>query len=422
VLDSATKHLILAVVEYTCLVLGGMVLAWWAVFVARRPRRFCPGRRRPLAAWLWPFTWVTLPSCGYDLSGVADGRVCPECGCCCGKRRRTPGSFAHIRVCTALLCAGAAVPVGLYLRGGTWAPHLPDTAILAIRATLGGWTPDCVRGEYLRRTDIYRPAGKLEVPPPPGMSYAPWQQRWAVRLLIDDLADDAVRGNGESAVWALSRFPAEMAVPAAEEALASTDYQQRQLAASFLRGVRGYAPTDMLLRVTVEGLRDDQFPAGDGYTHYCNAHDGWEYLLHRMDRAERFVAEGLSGDDAQQRLICAGLVAVTGRGALLDRAGPILVRALGSNVVAEDAQFATGALMNLGGPALAYLEPACRDTDSQRRDRARLMVDRLTRFASPSRRLLRADAERVDDVHSRSPFAEARRMRYTIPSVSAAEP
>ena len=243
-----------------------------------------------------------------------------------------------------------------------------------------------------------------------------------MRLLIGDMADDSVSNNGEDAVWTLERFPDELTVPAAEAALASDDYQQRQFAASFLRGRPRYAATDALLRVTVEGLRDDQFPAGDGYTHFCNAHDGWDYLLGRMDRAEAFVAAGLSGDDAQQRLICAGLAAATRRMALLDRACPILIEALGSNEVTEDAQFATGALMNLGEPALAHLGPARDDADPQRRDRARLIVSRLTRCSSPSKRLLRAKAEHVDEVRSGSPFIEAQCMRYTIPSIPAERP
>jgi hypothetical protein len=421
--DSATKHLILDITAYAALVVGGLVLLWWAVFIARKPRRFCPGVPRPCAAWLWPFTLVTLPQCGYDLTSLrAESGVtrCPECGRQSRgrQRRRTTGTFAHLRVGLPFLLLGLFIPTALAIRSGRWASYIPDTGVLAIRATLGPWTPKCVRAQLLQRTDM-TPVDYSVVPQPPlTMSYSPWQQRWAARLLVSDFVSDSVSNNAEGALWTLSRFDDRITIPLVERALNSEDYQQRQFAAEFLRQRPNYPATDALIRVTVEGLKDDQFPYSGGYTYLSNAREGWGYLLTRMDAAETEVALAMNGEDRQQRFLCAGLIAATRRAPHLERACSILIAALGDNRQRDDAAFASSAITCLGPQALGYLDPATHGNDPQRRKLAGQLAAWIRKVDLPSKRALRAHAADIFSAFDDPPFLRGDMMYYRIPHFS----
>jgi hypothetical protein len=76
--------------------------------------------------------------------------------------------------------------------------------------------------------------------------------------LIADLAHDDVRYNACLALTKLVGIGAP-AVPQLRDALASSDHQQRQLAAMVLRRL-DVPPDDLLLAVSVEGLRHDHLP------------------------------------------------------------------------------------------------------------------------------------------------------------------
>lgn len=401
--DHATLLLILHWAKWAALAGGGLVLAYWACFVARRPRRYCPGQPRGRSAILWPMTWITHPRCGYDLQGLTevDGvACCPECGrrSRVRERRGGAGAFAHLRVASVLLLAGVAVPTLLYLRSGAWAAHLPDTATLAIRATLGEYTPWCVRSRYLARARLYEYDDHYNRLPRPTPLWG-WQQRWAVRLMIGELHSDDVRWNADKAIDLFNDYPREMTTPLLTAALNSDDYQQRQIAAAILRDWPSFVPTDDLLRVTVEGLRNDW---GDdhGYSTYTgfNAHQGWEYLSRHGAEAEAHLAKGLESDDLQQRYLCAGLVAVTRRLSLLDRACAILIDGLGDDDVSNNAKLAVTSLMSLGEPALPYLEKAAEDDDAQRRQVALLMIRRIRTPGCPPMRILPSDAAAISEL------------------------
>lgn len=396
--DSATKHLILNAASYAALVLGVLALLYWAWFVARRPRRYCPGQPRPFSAWFWPFTWATFPQCGYDLASLTEtGGLCrcPECGreSRIHQRRQTPTSIAWRRLGVLFLVAGVSAPVGLYLRSGRWATHLPTPVLLAVRSTMGSFTHPAVRDVIMDRCrPPYTEKGEQNGEPPLPL----WQQRWAIRTFINDLRDDDVPYNAEGSLYALSWFAHDLTNPPLQAALRSDDYQQRQYAADILRDRSEVAPSADLYRVSVEGLVDDS--PGDGRTSWLlmsNAHVGFDYLLLHAEGAEPYIKEGLASKDAQQRMLCALIAAATNRQQLLPTACPLLVESLGSDDIEENAKFSAAALMKLGRPALPYLKPALADDDAQRRQIAVLLVQRIEEPLSPPTRLLESDAASI---------------------------
>lgn len=127
----------------------------------------------------------------------------------------------------------------------------------------------------------------------------------------------------------------EDAAPALEGALRSPDRQERQLAASLLRDIPGPEPSDDLLRVTVEGLEDDELPlepvnGGADITDTClfNARDGVAYLLQHAGQAEPFLAAAIAGSDPQARSLAARIAGYSGLQRLVPIAIPVLIEDL----------------------------------------------------------------------------------------------
>ena len=296
-----------------------------------------------------------------------------------------------------LLLLGLTPPVGLYLRSGEWAARLPTTGLLALRATLGTWTPQAVRTQINRRVSPYTyTPDKTDVRRDMGL-WA-WQERWAARLYVGDLRDDDVSYNADSAMYSINWFPDEITTPLLEAALRSDDHQQRQYAGSMLRDRKGFVATDDLLRVIVEGLADDRVNDRTSWLAMGNARVNFDYLLAHPGAGESYIAQGLRSADSQQRLLCAVIAAATRREALLPSACPILIDSLGNDGVAENAKFSAAALLKLGTPALVYLEPACKDADDQRRQVACLLTERIIEPRGPATRLLASDAASISEL------------------------
>ncbi|MDP1661760.1 MAG: hypothetical protein Q8L55_07575 [Phycisphaerales bacterium] len=424
VLDSATRLLILDVLSKALAVASMLVLLYWAAFISRKPRRYCPGQPRPRSAWLWPFTWVTFPQCGYDLTplpGAAASCRCPECGrtSALPQRRRTPTPVAYRRLGLMLIAAGLLPPLAVYLRSGRWASHAPTAVLLAVRATMGTHTQWAVRSSiYQRCQPPHDNAGnRIDDPPLPQ-----WQQRWAVRLFIDDMRDDDVRDNADSARYALSCLPTTLTVAPLQAALNDPDQQLRQFAADILRANRSLPVSDDLLRVSVESLRDDR-PGPDGrwsWLQMSNAAGGFDFLLTHAQRAEPFIAAGINGGDPQQRFLASVIAATTRLERLLPSACPQLIEALGSDDIAENAKFAAAAFLKLGPAALLYLEPARRDDDAQRRQVACLLVERIIEPRGPATRLLPSDAASISQLAAEPSLLKIENLErrfYDFPSI-----
>ena len=158
-----------------------------------------------------------------------------------------------------------------------------------------------------------------------GESFAQSGER-SIDELIGDLKADKTFGNARDARRALMQIlnpqVAELKplsrglVPKLEQALLSSDYQQRQNAALLLRRTRGYQPNRDLLVVTVEGLRDDSipYPPPKGRRRvlagvFGNASAGTEYLAAHLEDCVDLLEAKLESDCPQQRALCATILA-----------------------------------------------------------------------------------------------------------------
>ena len=189
------------------------------------------------------------------------------------------------------------------------------------------------------------------------------------RELVAALADDDVRWNAQAALWELVGRGAA-AVPELELALGSRDWQQRQMAAAALRRVEGYAPSERMFVVCVEGLADDALPWGDSprtFTHVANAYGSVEYLIRHAAAAEGFIAAGLHSGDAQQRFFCAYALGMAGRSGYAELICEVLAPHLNDNDVRGDAVLGVRALYLTGDAVAPFLKDAMADADAQGR-------------------------------------------------------
>ena len=200
---------------------------------------------------------------------------------------------------------------------------------------------------------------------------------------IADLADDDVRWNAHRAMSRLRRIGLT-AEAQLEAALHSHDWQQRQLAAHCLRGLEGYEPSDRLLEVTVEGLRDDDLPVETrrgrqtAYTCVYNAARGAPYLLRHATQAEVYLLEGLGSDDEQQRFLCACILGHAGLQSGIPDGVPVLLEHLRDNDIPGDAMLSTAALYRFGLEVMPHLLAALPEADDQQARLIDLIVLDLT--------------------------------------------
>jgi hypothetical protein len=372
---------------------GGLMLMVGILRALRRGKTLCPGPRRPAWRLLSPLSWVLTRPCGYDLSGLGPGVVrCPECGGAIALSRCR--SHAHrlrlIPLGALLLMLSAGAAYQLNPRPPRWGRLLPTTGLILIQRALGPETPRAVRHE-------------LELRAHP-RSLPRWQLDLLIPARVRELRDDGVRGNGVEALWWL-KAAAPACIPALERALRSDDYQQRQLAAYLLRDLLS-RPTDDLLRVTVEGLRDDTLthePArpgsGDPYGRWslvANARTGVRYLTDHAAAAQPWLAECMASTDRQQRLLAAAAAAFGGLSDLAPVAVPVLVEHLAHNGIAEDAKLAAPAILAFGAAALPFLEEARLASDAQQAVLARQIIRQIQVRAPQAPRLAAAPRPDID--------------------------
>lgn len=200
-----------------------------------------------------------------------------------------------------------------------------------------------------------------------------------VDTLIGELRSDRTRFNARRACEQLLAI-GRPAVGPLKGVLDAEDHQQRHMAADVLihlgHGWRDdpvrVQPTPAMLRVVVEGLRNDTLPVGeavdelrDSFT--FNARHGTEYLIDHIDLAEPLLAEALGSEDGQQQFLAACLLGWAGRTDYTDRIVAILLPHLRDNDLVSDALLAAPALYRLGERARPYLEAAVPQADAQQR-------------------------------------------------------
>ncbi len=349
-----------------------LAVVWLRIRHSRSSR--CPGGPTPIS-WHRPRTWFRRSACGYDLTGLpaADGGSvrCPECGA-----RVRPGTRLWFRSAwrfevIACLCVAVA---GLcrwapHVRGGRWLAKMPTWALLTLEAR-----HPSVWSHHARSALTHR------------LNRQELSQDSVDRLCevaIAHLGEDDIPGNGEWAMQALANI-GDAAMPALEAALDSTDWQRRQMAAFLLRGecfeyvsVDGRTrprlrrePSDRLIEVTVEGLRDDNLPYDrrrGRETFLSNGFNGMAFLVCVGPRAVPACERALNSDDPQQRLLAAAALGMMGAAASIDRAAPVLINHLAGNAVPGDANLAAAALLGFGPAALVHLEQCAKSSDAQAR-------------------------------------------------------
>lgn len=204
------------------------------------------------------------------------------------------------------------------------------------------------------------------VPPEP----CPVHSQDAAALWVEELHDDDIRGNAVRAIRELKRLGAA-AIPALTDALESSDYQQRQLAGALLRHLDARTPTPALLRVTVEGLRDD---ALSSYTVLANAAEGVRYLERHAWEARELLVAGAQDPDLQQSFYAAVILARNQITLGIETTTAVLIEHLADNDIPGDACVASRALYLLGQPALPYLERARSSDDRQQAQVVELII------------------------------------------------
>ena len=173
----------------------------------------------------------------------------------------------------------------------------------------------------------------------------------AGETLVEELASDTVWMNATRALDALWETNAPP-LQALHAALDSSDYQQRQLAADILRRKTEGTPQRRLLEVTVEGLRDDQYPLDcvserRTYTYLFNASRGVIFLVEHGQHARDLLLAGLDSEDYQQRFLCAYALGMNGiRDRLADTISVLLFH-LQDNDIGQDACMSCRALYRL---------------------------------------------------------------------------
>jgi hypothetical protein len=195
-----------------------------------------------------------------------------------------------------------------------------------------------------------------------------WERNEVARLAIHHLGDDERSRNASWACAVLVYLDRE-ALPRLEAALDDRDYQRRQYAAELLRWrdrdfwwgpPEPFEPSDRLLEVSLEALRDDHFER-------YNAHYSFEFLLRHREGVVPMLSSAIQSDDLQQEFLAAVLAGLLKAEELAPLAAPVLVSHLQSNTTEGDARMAAPALLGLGEAGRAFLLPAVNGSDPQAR-------------------------------------------------------
>lgn len=345
--------------------LGVVVLGW-----VRRPRgerRLCPRRIGSRAVLVLPAAWVWPRRCGFDLTGLAEGSRCPECGGTTRALRRLRGRPGYRPVVLGLLLVvtGGTLRASVRLAGGDLAPYLPSLVLVSFEGD----------GAPLERKERQAFEDELQERVWNG-SVTGYAAELLVDRLVDDLGSDKERWNAMRATGMLGQlYPASRA--ALEGALGSGDPQARHLAWEVLRDRCPGDPSEALLIESVRQLGDD---SGSGVTWYLrrgNQIRAAEYLVGHARAVERLLVEALEDDDPQRNVLAASVLAEAGLGGASPEVARVLVEHLGDNTLGGDGCLAARALYVIGMDALPALDTAWTDPDPQRRAWARAIAAHL---------------------------------------------
>ena len=196
--------------------------------------------------------------------------------------------------------------------------------------------------------------------------------------LVTDLRNDDERFNATRAARELA-YMRENSVPALTSAIASQDWQQRQIAGATLIIDSERQPTPELLEVLVEAMKDDALPRGEGScTPVYNGADAFRYLaVHTSDAIEK-LRVALASDDGQQRFLAAALLASADDAPSRKRSIQILLPHLRDNDILVDALLACSAMSGLDQSCAGQLHAAKESADLQQAALLNLIIARIT--------------------------------------------
>ncbi|GEM_PF-1412284 len=222
--------------------------------------------------------------------------------------------------------------------------------------------------------------------------------------LVDQLRDDNIRHNLDRALPVLLSHP-DLTPGFMYEQLEHEDWQVRQIMAreiwkhaspsTISKGYTWYlgrsswerAPTnpdypitEQLVRVTIEGLRDDttpyDFPRRRGLC-YANASFGLSVLTPIAHEWSELLIRAMDSDDPQQRVLSATILGYGGVESAAQRACEILLPHLRDNDLYDDAKFCAPVLFAFGDVILPHLSEALPSADAQQRDLILLLIKNL---------------------------------------------
>ena len=211
-----------------------------------------------------------------------------------------------------------------------------------------------------------------------------------IPVLVRDLGDDDIPLNADTAAQLLTQYGLQGhngVYTALYAALDSVDAQKRQWAAQILRRLPKTTPTDRLMEVTYEGLRDDENPwgplgrLGRSNTFLRNAWSGHSFFKDHPHQAIPWLERGLQSDEWQQQQLCAMVILEVRIEELLQPAVDALIARLADNDVYEDASRSRETLMAFGPDIIPMIEEYVHADDKQLRRHAQLIIDVVRRQA-----------------------------------------
>ncbi len=334
---------------------GGLIMAWAAVSLARPRQGRCPGPRERWYARLVAWACLSPRGCGYDPSGLPLPMRCPECGTV--HAGRVAARPVGRRVAVAVLCVVAAAGCWnvRWVRRCEWLRYTPTDVVITLERYMP--LPDIGRRVLSERWE--------------GMSDR--TQARTARLALHALGTDSKKWNANWAMGVLRR-PGAQTEAVLWAALDDADYQRRQLAAALLRDrvpVPGneppkepIEPTARLFEVSVEGLAHDWIDGASTWSN--NAFDAFLFLLEFPEEAAPHLRAAIASGDEQQAFLAAAMAGFARRMELADVAVPVLADRLSADDRWGNAVVALPAILGFGErarPILAAIQP--RDEQQQ---------------------------------------------------------
>ena len=269
-------------------------------------------------------------------------------------------------------------------------------------------------------------------PPNPVNCTETFDYSYSLAELLDQFRDDDIRMNMSKAAPVFWSHP-DLTIEYIYNALNHEDWQVRQLMCKkiwqrhdgrkayrrnpltadgewnggYYESIPGdpqYTITADLIRVTIEGLRDDTTP----YDHarrrgliYTNASFGTSALIPIAHQWVIELEEAMESDDGQQRYLAAYILARAGIIQSVERAAEILLPHLRDNDIRSDANFSIYALAGFGNELMPILKRALPTADEQQRDLIMLLLWNIREPAA-------SEADRIE----RSRFNSITKNRY----------